>query len=271
MDDTGETRSAGVSPAPFSDGISSSEPRVMVCTDEEVVARAAAELFVQLSGRYIADEGAFRVALSGGNTPRPLYRLLGSDEFRSQVDWRAVQLFWGDERGVPPDHPESNYGVVHRELLPRVSIPRENIHRMEAERPDVEQAAREYEQVLRRELPLNALGVPQFDLVLLGLGADGHTASLLPTSKDWRDARDLVAAPHEQISGVRRMTLALPVLNAARHVIFLVTGEAKADILRRVVKERDPSLPARQVRPTQGELLFIVDRAAAARLEGSAG
>ncbi len=263
MDDTGES-AKGARKA----GASSAEPRVVVCANEEAVARAAADEFVRMSKKYLASEGAFRVALSGGKTPQLLYRLLGSDEFRNQINWNAVQLFWGDERGVPPEHPESNYGMVRLELLAHVSIPAENIHRMEAERPDIEQAARDYEKVLRRYLPLGSAGVPRFDLIFLGLGNDGHTASLFPSSKDWGDARGFVTAPREQISGVRRMTLTLQVLNAARHVIFLVTGDAKADILRRVLKDADVKLPAQHVRPLVGELLFLADQAAAAQLNG---
>jgi 6-phosphogluconolactonase len=241
-----------------------------VCADAQAVARAVANRLVQQSREAISAVDGFHLALSGGTTPLLLYQLLVSAEFRSQIDWSAVHLFWGDERCVPPEHPESNYGMARRELLARVPIPAANVHRMEAERADVEQAARDYKEVLRRSLPLNAQGLPSFDLILLGLGADGHTASLLPEWKDWRHAANWVSAPEVIHGGVRRMTLTLPVLNAARQVIFMVTGSAKADILRRVMMDGDQSLPAQSVRPVAGELLFIVDAAAAARLNEAA-
>jgi len=265
MEDAGEFLSA-TSGAPKA----WSEPRVLVYGDAKEVARAAAERFVQLCREFISGEGAFHVALSGGKTPQLLYQLLAGDEFRSQIDWSSVHVFWGDERGVPPEHPESNYGMVRRELLSRVSIPRKNVHRMEAERADFEQAARDYEEILRRLLPTDAQGFPRFHLILLGLGLDGHTASIFPSGSGWREALGWVNVPDVESSGVRRMTLNLSVLNAAYRVIFLVTGDNKADILRRVVKDREQRLPAQCVRPVEGELLFVVDAAAGARLRGTA-
>ena len=251
-------------------GATQTQRRVEMCADAQEVARAAANHFVRQSREIIVKDGAFRVALSGGTTPLLLYRLLVGDEFRSQIDWNAVHVWWGDERCVPPEHRESNYGMAQRELLSRVPIPAANIHRMEAERADAEQAARDYENLLRKILPLDAQGFPRFHLILLGLGADGHTASLVPQWKDWRQAKGWVSAPAVIYSGVRRMTLTLPVLNAAHRVIFMVTGSSKAGILRRVIMNGDQSLPASWVQPIAGELLFIVDAAAAAQLkEGS--
>ncbi|MBI3484530.1 MAG: 6-phosphogluconolactonase [Acidobacteria bacterium] len=246
------------------------QPPVLVCADTKEVARAVAKRFVQMSREFKAGDGAFRVALSGGRTPQLLYQLLAGDEFSGQIDWSSVHVFWGDERCVPPEHPESNYGMARRELLSQVPIPRENVHRMEAERPDIKQAARDYEEVLRRFLPMDAQGFPRFHLILLGLGLDGHTASLFPSWSAWHDAPGWVCAPEVESAGVRRMTLTLPVLNAAHHVVFMVTGEDKAGILRRVVKDGEQRLPAQRVRPVAGDLLFIVDVAAAARLEETA-
>lgn len=247
-----------------------SQPPVLVYADTKEVARAVAKRFVQMSRESIAGGGAFRVALAGGKTPQLLYQLLADHEFRSQIDWSSLHMFWGDERCVPPEHPESNYGMARRELFARVPIPRENIHRMQAERTDVEQAARDYEEVLRQFLSMDAQGFPRFHLILLGLGQDGHTASLFPSWSAWHDAPGWVCAPDVESAGVRRMTLTLPVLNAAHHVIFMVTGEDKADVLRRVAKDGDQRLPAQRVRPVEGELLFVVDAAAGARLRGTA-
>ncbi len=238
-------------------------PGVVVCGDAAGVAREAAARFVQLSRQFVTNEGFFSVALAGGKTPRELYRVLASDEFWPQADWGKVHLFWGDERAVPPDHPDSNYGMVCRELLARVPIPPENIHRMEAERPDAEQAAGEYEAVLRRYLQTDSQGFPRFHLILLGMGADGHTASLFAGSPALAEMSRWVSAQFVEKLGSRRMTLTLPVLNAADNVIFLVTGAEKAETLERVIEgTSQPRLPAQRVQPA-GQRLFLVDTAAA--------
>lgn len=243
------------------------QPGVRVCPDAPAVARAAARLFVEWAWQFIAREGSFCVALSGGNTPRELYRLLATDEFRSQVDWAKVHVFWGDERAVPPEDPESNYGMARRELLLRVPIPPANVHRMEAERTDLGRAAQDYEEILRRYLPLDARGFPRFHLIFLGLGADGHTASLFPRTRKLRDTSRWVSTPLHPKLGSRRMTLTLPVLNAAHRVLFLVTGAEKAAVLRDVLAgTHDPPLPARLVTVPAGRREFLVDEAAASLL-----
>ncbi len=242
-------------------------PDVMVCADAECVARAAARWFVEWAWQGIARDGAFNVALAGGNTPRELYRLLATQEFRTQVDWGKVQLFWGDERCVPPDHPESNYGMARRELLVRIAIPPGNIHRMEAEHKNLGRAAQEYEKALRKHLALNAHGFPRFHLILLGLGQDGHVASLFPGSSGLRETLRWVSTPEVPQLKTRRMTLTLPVLNAARQVLFLAVGEDKAEPLRAVIAGAgDPPLPAQLVTAPEGRRIFLVDEAAAALL-----
>ena len=169
-------------------------PGVLVCADAEDVARTAARRFVDWAWQAIARDGQFHVALSGGSTPLVLYRLLASSEYRSQVDWPKVHLFWGDERAVPPDDPNSNYGATRRELLLRVPIPPNNVHRMEAEDSNIGRAAHNYEAVLRKYLPCDDRGFPIFHLVLLGMGADGHTASLISRFADF--ARDVALGEH---------------------------------------------------------------------------
>ena len=169
-------------------------PGVFVCADAMEVARTAARRFVDWAWQAIARDGQFHVALSGGSTPREMYRLLATSEFRAQVDWPRVHLFWGDERAVPPDNPESNYGMVRRELLLRVPIPAGNVHRMEAEDANIGRAAQRYEATLREYLPLDDRGFPRFHLVFLGMGADGHTASLFPGRKD--SAGDFALGEH---------------------------------------------------------------------------
>jgi len=245
-------------------------PGVYACADAAELARVAARRFVDWAWQSIAKDGNFSVALSGGSTPRDLYRLLASPEFRAQVDWPRLHLFWGDERAVPPESSESNYGMARRELLLRVPIPPSNVHRMEAEDPNIGRAAHNYEATLRQFLPLDDRGFPRFHLILLGLGPDGHTASLFPGSKLLRETSRWVSTPLVPKLGTRRMTLTLPVLEAARRVVFLVAGAEKAFILREVLCERrDPPLPAQMVKPREGERLFLVDEAAAVKISSS--
>ena len=243
-------------------------PGVLVCLDAAEVARGATRLFIDYAWQSIAKDGKFMVALSGGNTPRLMFRLLASDEFRGQVDWAKVHVFWSDERAVPPDNAESNYGMARRELLIRVPIPEANVHRMEAEKASIGRAAHEYEEILRNCLDLDDRGFPQFHMILLGLGQDGHTASLFPGTRVLRQTSRWVSTPTVTKLNVRRMTLTLPVLDAALRVVFLVVGPEKAAILRTVLQEKpEPPLPAQLVQPRdRGRKIFLVDKAAAAML-----
>jgi 6-phosphogluconolactonase len=245
-------------------------PGVMVCPDAAGVARAAARLFVEWAWQAIAQDGRFQVALSGGSTPREMYRLLATQEYRTQVDWPRVHIFWGDERAVPPDHPDSNYGMARRELLVRVPIPPANVHRMEAEVTPIGRAAHTYEATLRQYLDLDGRGFPVFHLVLLGVGTDGHTASLFPGAPLLRETSRWVATPTVEKLGTRRMTLTLPVIESAKRILFLVTGSPKAAILRVVLGGQDGELPARMVQPRHGDRLFLVDEAAARLLPAEA-
>jgi len=242
-------------------------PGVRVYANPTEVARAAARLFVDYAWQAIAKDGQFLVALSGGSTPQLLFGFLASDEFRGQVDWAKVQIFWGDERAVPPTHPNSNYGTARRELLVRAPIPEGNVHRMEAEKPNIGRAAHEYEEVLRKYLELDDRGFPRFHLIFLGMGPDGHTASLFPGARVTQQTSRWVSTPMVAKLNARRMTLTLPVLNAAHRVLFLVVGAEKAETLRVVLEGKaDPPLPAQMVQPREGLRLFLVDEAAAALL-----
>jgi len=243
-------------------------PGVHVYADPSEVARGAARMFIDYAWQSIAKDGRFMVALSGGNTPRTMFELLASNEFRGQVDWAKVHVFWSDERAVPPTNPESNYGMARRELLIRVPIPESNVHRMEAEKPSIGRAAHEYEEVLRKYLDLDDRGFPRFHLIFLGLGKDGHTASLFPGARVTRQTSRWVSTPLVTKMNMRRMTLTLPVLDAASRVVFLVVGSEKAEILHAVLEETsDPPYPAQLVQPRDlGEKLFLVDKAAAAML-----
>lgn len=241
---------------------------ILVCRDLEEVSHRAAELFVGLADEAVSSTGRFAVALSGGSTPRVLYALLAADQFRQQVPWPKVHLFWGDERCVPPDHPDSNYRMAWESLLDRARIPEENIHRMPGEREDHCRAAAEYEQTLKSFFEGAAGELPCFDLVLLGMGADGHTASLFPGTAALEETERLVTSHYVEKGGTYRLTLTGPVINQAANVVFLVSGKAKASVLREVLEgEYQPQrLPAQLIRPAKGSLLFIVDRAAAGKL-----
>lgn len=243
------------------------DPRVLVYDDAESVARAAAERIVELARESIAGSGRFIIALSGGTTPRRVYELLADEEFRDSVDWLNVHVFFGDERMVPPDSSESNYRMANEALLSRVPIPPENIHRIEGV-GDANANASVYELEMRG-LFGEEVEWPRLDHILLGMGDDGHTASLFPGTDVLHETRRWVAPNRVEKLGAWRVTLTAPVINAARHVTFLVNGHGKAERLREVLKgERDTSrLPSQLIRPHDGTLEWFVDRAAAGHLE----
>jgi 6-phosphogluconolactonase len=224
----------------------------------------AVRLFIETARQSVEERDSFKVALAGGSTPRALYSLLGEEIYASRVPWEKAQVFWGDERCVPPSSDESNYRMAFDALLSRVPIPPGQIHRMRGE-DEPEQAARDYGQLLLEKLHENP---PRFDLILLGMGEDGHTASLFPDSPALLDTVHPVAAPYVEKLKSHRLTLTLPVINAAASIIFLVTGEQKAETLRIVLEEegRGREYPAQLVSPTRGELLWLLDEAAASRL-----
>lgn len=243
---------------------------VEIISDAAALAEAAARRFVLWAQTAVADRGRFCVALSGGVTPHSLYALLCQPPHAGQVDWRHVHLFWGDERCVPPDHADSNFRAVREALLDRELLPGENIHRIPGELLP-QQAADTYEQDLRRFFGGGDL--PRFDLILLGLGDDGHTASLFPASPALLETQRW-AVPVEHtvppLPLVPRVTLTLPVLNAAGQVLFLVSGAGKASILARVLRPPDSmmeSLPAQRIHPLPGRVTWLVDRAAASALK----
>jgi 6-phosphogluconolactonase len=250
-----------------------SDPNTRIFADKEAVSGAAAEEFVRTAKEAIAARGRFRVALSGGSTPKRMFELLAEAPFRDQVDWKSVEVFWGDERCVGPDDPESNYRMAREAVLSRVPIPPAQIHRIEAERPDRDGAARDYEATLAKAFGVDASGPPPaFDLILLGMGPDGHTASLFPETAALSETRRWVVVNFVPKFNADRITLTYPVLNAAREVLFLVAGADKAERLAEVL-EGPPDyrrLPSQAVRLIGGWLLWFVDKAAAARLKRGA-
>ncbi|HKO04965.1 MAG TPA: 6-phosphogluconolactonase [Candidatus Acidoferrales bacterium] len=255
--------------------MSAAFPGVVVLEDAAAVAREGAARFVALARAACAARGAFHVALSGGKTPAALFRMLAAEDLRRSVDWNKTHLYWSDERTVPPSHPDSNYGMAERELIAPLHIPAQNVHRMEAERADADRAAQEYEALLRKTLPAGPGGFPCFDLIYLGMGPDGHTASLFPGSSGLTETLKAVIV-HDVVPPnfppCKRMTFTFPLLNAARVVIFLVTGADKTEKLREVLDgSHTPPYPSQGVRPSAGERIFLVDRAAAGGLSAGAG
>jgi len=232
---------------------------------------AAAELVASAANEAVAERGRFTVALSGGSTPKSLYTLLATNA-RSALPWDRMFFFWGDERHVPPTDPESNYRMVDEAMLSKIPVAPGNVFRVPAENPDAESAARAYEQSLRRFFALEAGQIPSFDLILLGMGPDGHTASLFPSTAGLQEKSKLVVANWVEKLKTSRITLTLPVLNAARNVAFLVSGTDKAPVLKFVLEgdALGEQYPAKLVRPTQGKLIWLLDRAAASALSARA-
>ena len=263
-------------------------PEIAIVADRGALADAAAERFVTLAQEAIVARGRFSVALSGGSTPRDLYARLAAAEFSTQVDWARVFIFWGDERAVPPDHPESNYRMAYDTLLSHVNPPTQNVHRVLGEEKPAD-AAQAYEETLREFFatpfpipPSPPLGFgdlrpssegervesPRFDLILLGLGSNGHTASLFPKTAVLHETTRWVAAEYIEEVKMERITLTAPAINAAANILFLVAGSDKAATVRAVLHGdyRPEELPAQLIRPTDGHVAWLLDRDAASQL-----
>lgn len=239
--------------------------------DAEAVSRAAAEEVVACARAAVLARGRFTLVLSGGSTPRRLYELLADPPFRELVDWGRVEVFWGDERCVPPDHSDSNYRMAHAALLAKVPISSARVHRMHAERDDRDAAAREYSVEIAKTFAVAPAGEPPvFDLILLGLGPDGHTASLFPHTEAVRERRRWVVRNYVPKFQADRITLTPPILNRGETILFLVAGADKAPVLQEVLEgPLDPDrLPSQLIRPAAGRLVWLVDRAAASQLAG---
>ncbi len=240
---------------------------VVVLPDLDAVSREAAERFVAIANDAIARNNRFTVALAGGSTPERLYRLLASDAYRDQVPWASVYFFFGDERCVPPDDAESNYRMARNALLAAVPIIPEQVFRMEGER-DPQSAAMTYDATLGDVFGLTPGRVPQFDLILLGMGPDGHTASLFPHTEGLKVIDRLAIANFVPKFDTWRLTLTYPVLDAAAHVLFLVGGAEKADAVQQVIEGpfNPDEYPSQGVRLADGTLTFLLDTAAASKL-----
>jgi 6-phosphogluconolactonase len=236
-----------------------------VLDDFPALTATAAELFVNAAGQAMAKRGAIHVVLSGGETPRPLYELLATPAWKNCFDWGKTHVYWSDERFVPPADPRSNEGMTRRALLDHVPIPPAQIHPMYCPKQP-RQAAQDYEKLLRK---WGSGQPPRFDLALLGIGADGHTASLFPGTQAVKERERLVCELYLPEQDVYRLTLTVPALNQSRLVVFLASGTGKAPMLRRILTDPaiEPLPPARLISPQAGEIQWLVDRAAASLLK----
>jgi 6-phosphogluconolactonase len=235
--------------------------------DLQALSLAAAERFATLADHALQNSGRFTVALSGGSTPKKLHEVLSGVPFRDRIAWSSIYFFWGDERFVPPDHPDSNYRMAKETLLSRVPVPEKNIFPIVEESLSARESAAEYESKLR-----NFFGdatLPRFNLILLGMGEDGHTASLFPHSGALKESIRLVTENYVEKLNADRITMTVPLINNAANVFFLISGASKAKALKEVLQgPNEPErLPAQLIRPHSGELLFLVDEGAGKLLD----
>lgn len=239
----------------------------LVYDTPERVAKAAAELFTRRAQQTATERGVARIAISGGTTPKRMFALLAAEPFLSQVPWDKLNLYWVDERCVSPDGADSNYRMTREQLLSKVPLAEDHIFRMEGEL-DPEEAASKYEAALRNSFKLEGAQAPAFDLVLLGMGDDGHTASLFPHSEAINEMGRLVVANKVENKNPWRITLTWPVINQGREVVFLIEGVAKADRLHEVLLgDYDPDrLPSQLIRPESGKVYLLLDAEAGRRL-----
>jgi len=242
-------------------------PEVRIAEHPEALADIAAHEVLEVALAAVAARGRFTVALAGGSTPRATYARLAQPPLATRMPWPHTLVFFGDERGVPSDHADSNYRMAHETLLMRVPIPPDHVFRIPGESADPEAVAADYARTLAEVLGVRRGEVPRLDLVLLGLGVDGHTASLFPGSPVLKETFRTVAAVHAAAASIpQRFTLTYPILNAAACVIYLVAGAEKAKVVKAALGDRMRGVPAAMVQPTDGRVLWMLDRAAASLL-----
>ncbi|MEI6556129.1 MAG: 6-phosphogluconolactonase [Paludibacter sp.] len=240
-------------------------PQLNIFDTPEATARAVAELILSKAKEKIKQSLPLNIALSGGNTPKLLFQILAK-EYVDQMPWHILRLFWVDERCVPPTHAESNFGMTYENLLKHVPIQETNIFRMTGE-AESQTEAKNYADLLNTQLPI-LNGLPKFDLVLLGMGDDGHTASIFPNNLSLLDAKETVAVAVHPVSGQKRITLTGNVINAAENIVFLVTGISKSTVLRQIINEEPgfEKYPTSHIQPVKGKVTFYLDKAAATEI-----
>lgn len=239
--------------------------KIAIKKDPEAQARAGADIFCSAAETAIARKGFFAAALAGGGTPRPMHRLLAADPHRSAIDWQHTHIFWVDERMVPANHPDSNFGLARKDLLDHVPLPAVNIHPMPTAATP-EQGALQYQRLLAEFFKPPSGQPPAFDLIYLGIGRDGHTASLFPGESFPETGGTWVVAARGGIPDVSRLTLTFEVLNGGAQLVFLVSGKEKAAVVKTVLEERSGELPAQRIRPPHRNVTWLLDRSAASRL-----
>lgn len=241
---------------------------IKIFSNFETLNAFAAEIFVEIANRAIEENGKFTVALSGGSTPKALYQLLAAREFAGKVEWTRAFFFFGDERNVSPENEESNFRMANETLFQPLQIPPENVFRWQTEVESPEASAADYARKIESFFNLNAAEFPRFDLILLGMGADGHTASLFPHTEALNETEKFAVANRVEKLGTTRLTLTFPVINNSRNAMFLIKGADKAEVLREVLKgEFEPqNLPSQAVKLNEGDLFWLVDEPAAQKL-----
>ena len=244
-------------------------PPIKMFEDADELAEQLAIEFLNSVHQAVENEKKFYVALSGGSTPAHFFHKLASEPYREKISWQSVHFFWGDERCVPPNHSDSNYRMTKQNLLDYISLPAENVHRILGEKDPTTEAKR-YAQEIESLVPKNDSKFPRFDWILLGLGTDGHTASIFAGSDVLDDHQNICTATIHPESGQKRITLTLPVINNARRISFLVTGEHKASIVAQILVgvESSERLPVSLIRPTNGNLEWYLDREAGKVIRG---
>jgi len=242
---------------------------ISVAPDIETLSHEAARYVVRIATEAIATNRRFTIALSGGSTPKKLYGLLAEEPYRSQINWAMVDIFWSDERCVPPESPDSNYLMAQQVLLSKIPIPANQIHRMPADQADADAAS--YAYTLEMQQTFGTDGVPSFDLLQLGMGPEGHTASLFPHQPSLHEQQRLVMPVTVPKPPPPRLTFTPRLLNAATHVLFLATGAEKQDAVKAVLEGdfQPDEYPAQIVQPTKGEVMWMLDTAAAEKLQGT--
>jgi len=240
-------------------------PTVTIVEDSQGLAKRAADLFVTAAKEAAAEKRTFYAAVSGGSTPRAMHRLLAKSPYRDEIPWEVLHLFWVDDRCVSFDDPASNFGTAGKDFLSKVPVPEGQLHPMPTKAPP-EKGAATYEKEMARHLPVSPSGFPRFDMIFLGIGLDGHTASLFPGQGAVEEKWMWVLAVKGGNPDVHRLTMTLPVLNNARQIVFLVTGTEKAPVARAVLEDKDVAVPASRVHPVDGCVTWLLDRDAASML-----